>query len=161
SEEAVRRSEKLATAGRLAASIAHEINNPLEAVLNLLYLARNDPRQADQYLQMAEQEVGRVARLAQQTLGFVRDTATPGSMDAAKLMDEVLQLYSRKLEAKQIEVLRRYQGNAQISGYSGEVRQLLANLLVNAVDAMNQGGSLYVRVAAGHRGSDGRRGIRL
>jgi PAS domain S-box-containing protein len=161
SEEAVRRSEKLATAGRLAASIAHEINNPLEAVLNLLYLARNDPRQADQYLQMAEQEVGRVARLAQQTLGFVRDTATPARMDAAKLMDEVLQLYSRKLEAKKIQVLRRYQGNGQISGYSGEVRQLLANLLVNAVDAMNPGGSLYVRVTATRRWPDDRDGIRL
>src|SRR5258705_7833914 len=99
SEEAVRRSEKLATAGRLAASIAHEINNPLEAVLNLLYLARNDPRKAGQYLVMAEQEVIRVARLAQQTLGFVRDTATPAQLDAACVMDEVLELYSRKLSA--------------------------------------------------------------
>src|SRR3981189_474154 len=85
SEEAVRRTEKLATAGRLAASIAHEINNPLEAVLNLLYLARKDPRQAEQYLVMAEQEVIRVARLAQQTLGFVRDTATPAQLDAARV----------------------------------------------------------------------------
>jgi len=161
SEEAVRRSEKLATAGRLAASIAHEINNPLEAVLNLLYLARNDPRQAEQYLQMAEQEVGRVARLAQQTLGFVRENPVPARIDAVVLMDEVLQLYSSKLQAKQIQVLRRYEGNGQISGYSGEVRQLLANLFVNAVDAMDAGGSLYVRVATGPRWSDGRTGIRL
>jgi PAS domain S-box-containing protein len=160
SEEAVRRSEKLATAGRLAASIAHEINNPLEAVLNLLYLARNDPRQAEQYLSMAEQEVGRVARLAQQTLGLVRDTASPGRIDAARIMDEVLELYSRKLEAKQIRIIRRYRGSSQITGYSGEVRQLLANLLVNAVDAMDEGGSLHVRVTAGRR-SDQRTGIRM
>lgn len=161
SEEAVRRSEKLATAGRLAASIAHEINNPLEAVLNLLYLARNDPRQAEQYLSMAEQEVGRVARLAQQTLGFVRETASPGRMDASHIMDEVLQLYSRKLEGKQIRVTRRYRGSSQISGYAGEVRQLLANLLVNAVDAMDDGGSLHVRVTAGRQWSDEQEGIRM
>jgi PAS domain S-box-containing protein len=161
SEEAVRRSEKLATAGRLAASIAHEINNPLEAVLNLLYLARNDPRKAEQYLSMAEQEVGRVARLAQQTLGFVRDTSSPGWMDPAAIMDEILELYSRKLEDKKIRVTRRYRGGSQISGYSGELRQLLANLLVNAVDAMAEGGSLQVRVTAGQQWSDGRVGIRL
>ena len=161
SEEAVRRNEKLATAGRLAASIAHEINNPLEAVLNLLYLARNDPRQAEQYLSMAEQEVGRVARLAQQTLGFVRDTSSPGRMDAARIMDEVLELYSRKLEDKQIHITRRYRGSAQISGYSGEVRQLVANLLVNAVDAMAEGGSLHVRVTSGRQWSNGLDGIRM
>jgi len=161
SDEAVRRSEKLATAGRLAASIAHEINNPLEAVLNLLYLARNDPRQAERYLVMAEQEVVRVARLAQQTLGFVRDTTSPARMDAAHIMDEVLELYSHKLEDKQIRVSRRYRGSSQISGYSGEVRQLLTNLLVNAVDAMDNGGSVQVRVRSGRQWSDGQDGIRI
>ncbi|MBZ5546587.1 MAG: PAS domain S-box protein [Acidobacteriia bacterium] len=161
SEEAVRRSEKLATAGRLAASIAHEINNPLEAVVNLLYLARHDSANAHQYLTMAEQEVGRIARLAQQTLGFVRDTGSPGSMDPAVIMDEILQLYSRKLEGRRIRVIRRYRNSSQISGYSGELRQLLANLLVNAVDAMAQGGTLQVRVAAGRQWSDGREGIRI
>jgi PAS domain S-box-containing protein len=161
SEEAVRRTEKLATAGRLAASIAHEINNPLEAVLNLLYLARNDPRQAEQYLVMAEQEVVRVARLAQQTLGSVRDTPSPARIDAARIMDEVLELYSRKLEGKQIRVTRRYRGIAQISGYAGEVRQLLTNLLVNAVDALDKGGSVHVRVRAGRQWSGGQDGIHI
>jgi signal transduction histidine kinase len=161
SEEAVRRSEKLATAGRLAASIAHEINNPLEAVINLLYLARHDASNAQQYLTMAEQEVGRIARLAQQTLGFVRDTGAPGWMDPAAIMDEILQLYSRKLESKRIHVTRRYRNSTQISGYSGELRQLLANLLVNAVESMAEGGFLQVRVAAGRQWSDGREGIRI
>lgn len=161
SEEAVRRSQKLATAGRLAASIAHEINNPLEAILNLIYLARNDPRQAEQYLSMAEEEVARVARLAQQTLGFVRDTASPSRMDAARIMDDVLQLYSRKLESKQIRVTKRYRGNSQISGYAGEVRQLLTNLVVNAVDAMDDGGTLHVRVTAVREGHDGLEGVRI
>ncbi len=155
SEEAVRRSEKLATAGRLAASIAHEINNPLEAVVNLLYLARHDSSHAAEYLNLAEQEVGRVAQLAQQTLGFVRDASSPGSMDPAAIMDEILQLYSRKIERRQIRVLRRYRDRRHISGYSGELRQLLANLLVNAVDAMPPGGSLHVRVATGRDWSNG------
>ena len=161
SEEAVRRSEKLATAGRLAASIAHEINNPLEAVINLLYLARHDSANAQQYLTMAEQEVGRIARLAQQTLGFVRDTSSPGWMDPAVIMDEILELYSRKLDGRRIRVSRRYRQSSPISGYSGELRQLLANLLVNAVDAMADGGSLQVRVVAGRQWSDGREGVRI
>ena len=161
SEEAVRRSEKLATAGRLAASIAHEINNPLEAVVNLLYLARHDSSHAGEYLTLAEQEVGRVARLAQQTLGFVRDASSPGAMDPAAIMDEILQLYSRKLEGRHIHVTRRYRSNYPISGYSGELRQLLANLLVNAVDAMADGGSLQVRVATGQDWSSGMVGVRI
>jgi PAS domain S-box-containing protein len=161
SEEAVRRSERLATAGRLAASIAHEINNPLEAVLNLLYLARNDPRQAEQYLSMAEEEVGRVARLAQQTLGLVRDTASPDRMDTARIMDEILQMYSRKLESKQIRVTRRYRGGSQIGGYASELRQLLTNLVVNAVDAMDIGGSLQVRVTEVRQSSNGVEGVRI
>jgi signal transduction histidine kinase len=161
SEEAVRRSEKLATAGRLAVSIAHEINNPLEAVINLLYLARHDPANTQQYLTMAEEEVGRIAHLAQQTLGFVRDTSSPGWMDPAIIMDEVLQLYSRKLESRRIRVTRRYRNSGQISGYAGELRQLLANLLVNAIDAMAEGGSLQVRVAGGRQWPDGREGIRI
>ncbi len=161
SEEAIRRSEKLATAGRLAASIAHEINNPLEAVINLLYLARHDSKHAVQYLTQAEQEVGRVARLAQQTLGFVRDVGSPGSMDPAAIMDETLQLYSRKLESRKIRVTRRYRGTCRISGYSGELRQLLANLVVNAVDAMQEEGSLQVRVAPVRAGSNCSEGVRI
>jgi PAS domain S-box-containing protein len=161
SEEAIRRSEKLATAGRLAASVAHEINNPLEAVLNLLYLARNDPGRAEQYLTMAEDEVNRVASLAQQTLGFVKDTNTPTRLNPAKIMDEILLLYSRTLERKRILVSRRYSSSCEIDGYSGELRQLLGNLLVNAVDAMDRGGALQVRVEAGREWSDGREGVRI
>ena len=161
SEEVIRRSEKLATAGRLAASIAHEINNPLEAVVNLLYLARHDSSHSAEYLTQAEQEVGRVARLAQQALGFVRDASSLDAMDPAAIMDEILQLYSRKLEGRQIRVTRRYRSNCLISGYSGELRQLLANLLVNAADAMADGGSLQVRVATGRDWSSGREGVRI
>ncbi len=161
SEEAIRRTEKLATTGRLAASIAHEINNPLEALANLLYLARHDPSHAGDYLTLAEQEVSRIAKLAQQTLGFVRDSSSPGSIDPAAIMDEILQLYSRKLERRQIRVTRRYRSSCPISGYSGELRQLLANLVMNAMDAMADGGSLQVRVAAGRDWPSGRAGVRI
>lgn len=161
SEEAIRRSEKLATAGRLAASIAHEINNPLEAVINLLYLARNDTKNAAQYLNMAEQEVGRVARIAQQTLGFVRDTNLPSLIDPAFIMDETLQLYSRKLEGRQIRVTRDYRDAGQIHGYGGELRQLFANLVVNAVDAMQKHGSLRIRIAPGRGWNSERDGVRI
>jgi PAS domain S-box-containing protein len=165
SEEAIRRSEKLATTGRLAASIAHEINNPLEAVINLLYLARHDSSHAAEYLKQAEREVGRVAQLAQQTLGFVRDASSSGWMDPAAIMDEVLQLYSRKLEGRKIRVTRRYRDACEISGHSGELRQLLANLVVNAADAMTmtkkEQGSLHVRVAKGRDWPSGREGVRI
>jgi len=110
---------------------------------------------------MAEQEVGRVARLAQQTLGFVRDTNLPGPIDPASIVDETLQLYSRKLEGKQIRVTRRYRDVEQIEAYAGELRQVLANLVVNAAEAMGSHGSLQVRVAPGHDWSSDREGVRI
>jgi PAS domain S-box-containing protein len=161
SEEAMRRSEKLATTGRLAASIAHEINNPLEAVVNLLYLARHDSSHAAEYLTRAEREVGRIAQLAQQTLGFVRHSSSPGWMDPAIIMDEILQLYASKLERRKICVERRYRDRCQISGFSGELRQLLANLVVNATDAMEERGSLHVRVSRARDWPSDREGVRI
>jgi PAS domain S-box-containing protein len=161
SEEAVWRSEKLATAGRLAASIAHEINNPLEAVVNLLYLAREDSANAAQYLTMAEQEVGRVAQLAQQTLGFVRDTNSVGPINTAIMIEEILQLYSGKIEARQIRVVRRFREVGKISGSAGEMRQLFANLIVNAIEAMGKQGSLHVRVARGRDWRGDQEGVRV
>jgi PAS domain S-box-containing protein len=160
SEEAIRRSEKLAAAGRLAASVAHEINNPLEAVLNLIYLAKHDSSRAEQYLTLAEQEVTRVANLAQQTLGFVRESNTAIHVNPAIIADQILELYSRKLEHKKIQVSRRY-ANCEIVAYPGELRQLLSNLVVNAVDAMREGGELQVRVEAGHDWHSGDEGVRI
>src|SRR5437762_6446498 len=94
-EEALRRNERLATAGRLTAAIAHEIKNPLEALSNLVYLARRDASGRDEYLRLAEQEIGRLDSIAQQALGFVRETTAPEQVDPARLIDEVLQLYMR------------------------------------------------------------------
>jgi PAS domain S-box-containing protein len=144
-EEALRRNEKLATAGRLAAVVAHEINNPLEAVTNLLYLARHDPSRQNEYLEQAEKEVERVAEFAHQTLGFVRETSSPVTVNVAEILDQVLQLYQRRLQHKHIQVEKQYAADAALSGFPGELRQLFSNLIINAVDAMNDGGRLWVR----------------
>lgn len=161
-EDTLRRNEKLATAGRLAAGIAHEINNPLEAVLNLLYLARRDPLRSEQYLSAAEKEVQRVAAIAQQTLGLVRDASSPMTLSLAEILDDVLQLYGRKLSAKRIHVEKIYSGDTEIQGFPGELRRLFSNLVVNAVDAMAEGGRLQLKVARSREWSDhGRTGVRI
>ena len=160
-EEALRRNEKLATAGRLAATIAHEINNPLEAVTNLLYLARHDSGHPDEYLAQAEKELQRVAAIAQQTLGFVRESpAAPLSI--TETFDQVLQLYARKLDEKHIETEKEYESNVEIRGLAGELRQLFSNLILNAVDAMEDHGKLRLRVVRAHLWSNGLQpGVRI
>lgn len=155
SEEALLRNEKLATAGRLAASVAHEINNPLEALTNLLYLAQHDPTKADKYLAMAETEVGRIAHIAQQTLGLVRSPVAAAPLNVAALMDEVLHLYSRKLESKQIRLARSYGPEIRVTGYEGELRQLFSNLIANAIDAVSADGTVKVRMVQTQEWSNG------
>ena len=161
-EQALQRSEKLATAGRLTAAIAHEINNPLEAITNLLYLARRDRERADQHLEMAEREVQRIADIAQQTLGFVREVSEAKALNVSATLNEVVQLYSAKLFTNQIQVQRDFCETCEIRGFAGELRQLFANLLVNAADAMPKGGRLRLRVTRTREYSGlGRTGVRV
>lgn len=148
-EVVLRRSEKLAATGRLAATIAHEINNPLESVTNLLYLARKDssisPR-TRKYLELAEQELDRVAHLAKQTLGFYRDTREATSFNASVAIEEVVALYSGRASSRRIAIKVKVIPDLMAHGYPGEFRQVLSNLVVNAVDAMQDtGGRLHVR----------------
>jgi PAS domain S-box-containing protein len=155
SEEALRRNEKLATAGRLAAAVAHEINNPLEAVTNLIYLARHHPDKQDQYLRMAEREVLRTAAIAQQMLGFVRESSSPTPLNVADTLDDVLQLYLRQLNEKRIQVDKIFDPAVEIRGFAGELRQLFSNLILNALDALDDGGRLTLHVARGREWSNG------
>ena len=153
-EEALRRNERLATAGRLTAAIAHEIRNPLEALTNLVYLARRDMGGRDEYLGLAEQEIGRLDAIAQQALGFVREATSPERLDAGKILEEVLQLYLRKLQQNHITVEKRVEeDDVEIFGFPGELRQLFSNLILNAMEAMKDGGRLRLRVVGAHEWS--------
>ena len=147
-EEALRRSEKLAVTGRLAASIAHEINNPLEAITNLLFLLRNSgdlPEAAQQYVDMAEHEVQRVTEITQQTLRFYRQPTLPGRATMEELLDSVLTLYQSRLSTLDIHVEPDYDATLSLFCFAGEIRQIFANLVGNAIDASSTGGRLVVR----------------
>jgi PAS domain S-box-containing protein len=162
SEEALRNSEKLAATGRLAASIAHEINNPLEAVTNLIYLARKQPSNADTYLGTADQELERIAEITRHTLGFFRDTSVPVPVNISKVLAEVLNLYDRKLRFKKINLQTRLGENLEVIGFPGELRQVFSNLIANAVEAMNEGGSLWIKASpAGEQTNSHRAGVRV
>ena len=163
-EEALRKTEKLAAAGRLAASIAHEINNPLEAVTNLLYLLRRLPlldQQAISYVELAEHEIGRVAEMTQQTLRFYRQSTLPMVANIKELLDSVLTLYRGRLLGLHIEISSRGDPDIQLYCFSGELRQLFANLVGNAIDAVGQGGHIWLAVRRSRSWVDGSAGIRL
>jgi len=148
-EEALRKSEKLATAGRLAASIAHEINNPLEGITNALYLALQDDSikpDTKAYLQIAEQELRRVAHITTQTLRFHKQANSPVPTDICDIVDSVLALFGRRLASKSIRVKAECERGAIATCLGDELRQVIANLVSNAMDAMPQGGALRVRV---------------
>jgi signal transduction histidine kinase len=155
-EEALRRSEKLAASGRLAASIAHEINNPLEAISNAIYLARSSPpSEIPQYLKLADEELARVAQITKQTLGFYRETATPGVVRLSALLDDLLVLFNRKFEAKNLSIKKQYRDELEIWGLDGELRQVFANQIINAIYAMPQNGCLTIRIRRSKSWSNG------
>lgn len=161
-EEALRRSEKLAVAGRLAASIAHEINNPLESVINLVWLLQNNtalPPDAKEYLRTAQQELDRVAHITRQTLGFYRDSSHSTQIDVRDLLDGVLQVFSARVRNKDVHVHREFDTQCKVAGKPGEIRQVFANLFSNSVDAVPQHGAIRIRCAT--RYSRGRRGVRI
>ncbi len=162
SEEALRQTEKLAATGRLAASIAHEINNPLEAVTNLVYLARKQPANVQGYLKLADQELDRIAQITKNTLGFYRDSASPSEINISEAVEEVLSLYMRKFKFKKIDLHSDLEEGARIVGYPGEIRQIFANLTSNAIEALSDEGRLRVRVSSA-RSRDGSRngGVRV
>lgn len=149
-EAALLQSEKLAAVGRLASSLAHEINNPLEAVVNLLYLIENagdqDVRQAREYAAQAQQELARVTQMTTNTLAFFRQSTSQTSVNAAELIETVLALYASRLANSNIELLRGFEAGVLLMCYDGEIRQVFHSLVSNAMDAMRGGGKLYIRV---------------
>lgn len=149
-EQALIRSEKLASAGRMAATIAHEVNNPLAAVTNALFLAGSDsdlPVSVRQYLEVADRELRRASHMVKQTLGFYREVGSVTTVHLPKLLDEVLNLFESKLRNSRVQVERRYNSKTPIQAIEGEMLQVISNLIINSIDAMPQGGTLYLRTA--------------
>jgi PAS domain S-box-containing protein len=148
-EEALRQSEKLAAAGRMAATIAHEINNPLEAIGNLMYLARlhrGVPADVQEHLELADQELRRVSLIAQQTLGFYRDNSRPVPFDLGEAARNVIAIFQRKLQQKQLECRLEVSEPIRLLALQGEIRQAVSNLLVNAIDASPGPGAILLRI---------------
>ncbi|HTW49524.1 MAG TPA: ATP-binding protein [Acidobacteriaceae bacterium] len=161
-EEALRRTEKLAAAGRLAASVAHEINNPLEAVTNLLYLIRQEhlTGPASRYVDLASSEVARISAITQQTLRFYRQSTLPALANVSDLLDSVLTLHAGRIGALQVDLVRDYEDDLPLFCFAGELRQLFANLITNALDAMTPGGGRLI-VRARTVGENGQSGVRV
>ena len=161
---AVLQNEKLAAVGRLASSIAHEINNPLESVTNLLYLARRsaDPAEIDGYLDTAERELRRVSVITNQTLRFYKQTTSPTYVTCLDLFREALSIYQGRLVNSGILVEKRKRASRPAFCFEGEIRQVLSNLIGNAIDAMHPGGGrLLVRSREATDWTSGRKGLAL
>jgi PAS domain S-box-containing protein len=148
-EEALRQTEKLAAMGRVAGIIAHEINNPLEAITNAFYLLRNHPsldEEARYYASLAEQELQRVSHITRQTLSFYRESKQSIALSLSELLDNVVELQQRPIMLNSIALDRKYGSRALVRGFPGELRQIFLNLIGNAIQAMPSGGTLRLRV---------------
>jgi PAS domain S-box-containing protein len=163
-ESALVQSEKLAAVGRLASSISHEINNPLEAITNLLYLiSQNEDLPPDMkiYVHLAQSELSRVSQIATQTLRFHRQTAKPTWVTPGDLIDAVLNLYHGRLSNSGIRVQSLYSTQTRVLCFENDIRQVLNNLIANAIDAMRDGGRLVIRAHDALEHASGRQGVRL
>ncbi|MBV8208197.1 MAG: response regulator [Acidobacteria bacterium] len=164
-EAALRGAEKLATVGRLAATIAHEINNPLEAVTNVLYLISRSPKLDPglvHLVQIAQTELDRVGGIVRHTLGFHREAAAPVTVRIAELIEDTLRLYQRRISAAGIHIKKRYDSEGLVQAFPGEMRQVFSNLLVNAIEAVGREGRIRIHVTETRGRTDGQQpGVRV
>jgi PAS domain S-box-containing protein len=162
-EKALLQSEKLASVGRLASSIAHEINNPLESVTNLLYIlaARVEDQETRQFVVMAQEELARVSQIATHTLRFHKQSSNQTEVDLRALAESIFALYRARLDSSQVMAVVDCSSNARLVCYEGELRQILVNLVANAYDAMRLGGKLMLRAHPSRDWKSGATGIRL
>jgi PAS domain S-box-containing protein len=162
-EKALIQSEKLASVGRMASTIAHEINNPLETIGNVIYLAMTDPDsspQAKAYLEIAVEELDRVTHITRQTLAFHRENKKPSLIDLRECVDGLLKLFAPRMKARGIILEKRYAEVEPILATGGEVQQVVSNLLSNSMDAMSPQGKIQLRISRAI-GRDGSKGVRF
>jgi PAS domain S-box-containing protein len=162
-EQALRQSEKVAATGRLAASIAHEINNPLASVMNALYILRTNSKMPDSalvYVKTAEEELARVVHITKQTLGFYREISSPVMSSVPQLFEEVLAAYDQRIEQSRLTVRKDFSEVGPLAAFPGELRQVFSNLVLNAIESISAPGNIYIRVKEAHD-RQGRSGIRV
>ncbi|HLJ85793.1 MAG TPA: ATP-binding protein [Candidatus Angelobacter sp.] len=149
-EEMLRSSERAAATGRLAASISHEINNPLASVTNALYILRNRPEISEQtrhYVVTAEAELARVAHITKQTVALYHEAPSPVPVSVVDLLNEMLMVFSGRIKEKEIMVFTKYGDIEEINGIPAELRQLFSNLFLNAIESLPAGGRIAIRVS--------------
>jgi len=161
--QSLRNSERLATTGRLAASIAHEIHNPLDMVGNLLHLIhlKTDSADLQEYTNLAAQELERVTQMTKHMLAFQREAATPVAVRMDDILNSVVALFERKLHTALIHLESRIECGGELLGLPGELRQVFANLVGNAIEAMNQGGTITLHAYEAREWRHGHRGVRV
>ncbi len=148
-ERALRASERLASVGRLAATVAHEINNPLEAVTNLIFLARHSKsnEEIQKYLSMVEEELERISHLTRQTLGFYRESKGVARVRLGEIVESLLSVFAPRMRNRGIKISSEIDDNSEVLAVPGEIRQVIANLLANSIDALDAGGEIHLRVS--------------
>lgn len=163
-ERALRTSERLASVGRLAATVAHEINNPLEAVTNLIFLARHAEsiEDARKFLSMVEEELERISRLTRQTLGFYRETKGVARVRLGDIVESLVTVFAPRMRNKGIKISTDIDESIEIIAVPGEIRQVVANFLTNSIDVLDAGGQIFIRVSSSRRWDEARTpGVRL
>ncbi len=163
-EDALRKAEKLAAMGRVAGIIAHEINNPLEAIRNVFYLLQHHPsldETARMYTGIADEELTRVAHITRQTLSFYRESTEAVPVSIAEILDDILSLQSRLLQRNGIVLEKAYSSDRPVIGFPGELKQVFLNLIGNAIQAMPEGGRLRIRVSDAMPHGLHREGVRV
>lgn len=163
-EEALVNAEKLASVGRMAAVLAHEINNPLEAVTNVLFLAQTTPglpEEVREYLEMADSELKRIAHITRQTLGFYREASSPITFPVCALIDSVIEVLKAKRISKRAIIVKQCEDTLEMTAFQGELRQVLSNFVMNSLDAINDQGRVIIRGSLTTDPISGRRRLRI
>lgn len=154
-EEALLISERLAATGRMAHTIAHEINNPLEAITNLVYLLQGSldrPDIANEYVKSAATELARVSRISRQILSFNRESSSPVEVHINEILEDVLALNNRAVVDKRLQVEKDWTQSLFVHGFPAQLRQVFSNLIRNAVEASRSGGQVRIRISASKLG---------